>query len=161
MATNVTNNSKVKFVYVPTGKSMPASPDGDTVYFLEGTGQLYVGDHLIADSTDLSGYKVKDVTISGSGNNISDISLNSTTGMLTITKSNLPTLSKGTPGTPASGGALSLGGNLTVMSSTSASDHTITDNSTTYTLPNALTNVTLANKSGTAGTVSTSGSNTK
>lgn len=144
MATNVTNNSKVKFVYVPTGKSMPVTPDGDTVYFVEGTGQLYVGDHLIADSTDLSGYKVKDVTISGSGNNVSNISLNSSTGMLTITKSNLPSLSKGTDtsGTPTT---LTLGGTFAAMTDTAVSGHTITDENTTFTMPDAVTNAVLAN----------------
>lgn len=152
MATNVTNNSKVKFVYVPTGKSMPASPDGDTVYFLESAGQLYVGDHLIADSTDLSGYKVKDVTISGSGNNVSNVSFDSSTGVLTLTKSNLPTLSKGTDtsGTPTT---LTLGGTFTAMTDTAVSNHKITDQNTTFTMPDALTDVTLANKSGTPGTV--------
>lgn len=152
MATNVTNNSKVKFVYVPTGKSMPATPDGDTVYFVEGTGQLYVGDHLIADSTDLSGYKVKDVVISGSGNNISNVSFNSSTGVITVTKSSLPSLSKGTDtsGTPTT---LTLGGTFSAMTDTSVNGHQITDENTTFTMPNALTDVTLANKAGAAGTV--------
>lgn len=152
MATDVTNNNKVKFVYVPTGKSMPATPDGDTVYFVEGTGQLYVGDHLIADSTDLSGYKVKDVVISGSGNNISNVAFNSSTGVITVTKSNLPSLSKGTDtsGTPTT---LTLGGTFSAMTDTSVNGHQITDENTTFTMPNALTDVTLANKSGTPGTV--------
>ena len=42
----------VKFVYVPTGQSMPDPPDNNTVYYLEEAKQIYVGSHPIANWTE-------------------------------------------------------------------------------------------------------------
>lgn len=49
-----TNNSRVKFVYVGHGSSLPATPDTDTIYFLEDDKKLYVGSSLIAAFQQLS-----------------------------------------------------------------------------------------------------------
>lgn len=47
MAATATN--RVNFVYV-TGSELPASVDNDTVYFVAGSGKLYVGNVLIAEA---------------------------------------------------------------------------------------------------------------
>lgn len=82
----VTRGNKIGFVYVGAGKTMPATPDPDSVYFVEDAQKLYVGGQLIADATDLSPYTVKSVTISGEGGNITGAEFNSSTGVLTLTK---------------------------------------------------------------------------
>lgn len=149
-----TANSRVLFAYVGSGSTLPASPDANTVYFVHDAQELYVGSRLIAShvTADLTPYKVKSVTISGTGNNVSNVAFNESTGAITVTKSNLPTLAKGTD-TSGTAKTLSLGGTFTVMTDTAVSNHTITDQNTTFTMPHALTDVTLANKSGTPGTV--------
>ena len=128
----ITGN-KVKFVYVSPSGSLPSTRDGDTVYFVESTKQLYVGSKLIADSIDISGYKVKSVTMSGavSGNLITGASFDQNTGVLTLTKGNLV---KGTDttGTDPKPGA---GGTITVVTNVAVSGKTITPEKTTITLP--------------------------
>lgn len=137
-----TNNSQVKFTYIQTGSALPTSPDSNTVYFLEGTKQLYVGSHLIADhlDVDLSALEVKSVSIAGTGNTVSDATFDRSTGALVITKGNLPTLAKGTD-TTGTAQTLAAGGTFTVVTDTAVSDHTITDQNTTFTLPHQISNV--------------------
>ena len=40
----------VKFMWIPSGQTLPATPDKDTVYFEEDTSTLYVGDHAFGVS---------------------------------------------------------------------------------------------------------------
>jgi len=139
----VTKGSPVKFVYIGTGKTLPASPDPNTIYLDEPNQSIWLGSALIADHlepTDIQGYNVKDIDVSGTGNNVSNITLDYNTKHLQITKSNLPTLSKGTDttGTPVT---LTPGGTFTAMTDTSVSDHTITDQNTTFTLPAQMSSV--------------------
>ena len=115
-----TANNAVKMVYV-SGESLPATTDADAVYFVAGAKQLYVGSVLIADSVDLSDEldaKQDNITVttSGSGNFVSNVEWDSTTATLTITKSTLPVLSKGT--------ATGTGG---ILSGISVNDHEITE----------------------------------
>ena len=130
-----TDGHKIKFQYVNTYSSI-TTWDPDTVYFVADTQQLFAGTQLIAGVTtvDLSDYKVKNITISGTGHNVSGASFNSTTGVLTLTKGNLPILGKGTDttGTPKT---LTFGGTFSAMTDTSVSDHIITDENTTFTMP--------------------------
>lgn len=134
-----TDGHKIKFQYVTTYSSI-STWDDDTVYFIADVQQLYAGTQLIAGvtTTDLSAYKVKDVTISGTGNYISGASFDSTTGVLTLTKSTLPTLAKGTD-TSGTAKTLTFGGTFTAMTDTSVSGHTITDQNTTFTMPTITT----------------------
>lgn len=134
-----TNGHKIRFQYVNTYSSI-TTWDADTVYFIADTRQLYVGTQLIAGVTevDLSDYKVKNITISGTGDTISSASFNESTGVLTLTKGNIPTLAKGTDtaGTPKT---LSFGGKFSAMTDTSVSGHTITDQNTEFTMPSITT----------------------
>lgn len=134
-----TNGHKIRFQYVTTYSSI-TTWDPDTVYFIADTQQLYVGTQLIAGVTevDLSGYKVKDVTISGTGNTITGAAFNATTGVLTLTKGSFPTLAKGTD-TTGTAKTLSFGGTFSAMTDTSVSGHTITDQNTTFTMPSITT----------------------
>lgn len=95
----IAKGNALKFVYVPTGKSLPDTRDDSTIYFDEGNKQLYVGSNLIASvyqsfASDIAAWEVKKVTISGTGNCITGATF--TNGTLTLTKGNFPTLSKGT-----------------------------------------------------------------
>lgn len=87
-----TNNNRVRFTYV-TGNSLPASPDGDTVYFVAGLQALYVGENLIADHQDLSSYAlaadIPTITVTGSGDDVVNAVYDSATKTLTITKGDL------------------------------------------------------------------------
>jgi len=40
------SGDKVKFVYIRTGGTLPATPDGNTIYFDENTKQIYVGSEV-------------------------------------------------------------------------------------------------------------------
>lgn len=130
-----TNGHKIKFQYVAKFSSI-TTWDADTVYFIADTQQLYAGTQLIAEvtTTDLSAYKVKDVTISGTGNDIVGATFNASTGVLTLTKGNFPTLSKGTD-TIGTAKTLTFGGTFSAMTDTAVSSHTITDENTTFTMP--------------------------
>lgn len=130
-----TNGHKIKFQYVAEFSSI-TTWDADTVYFIADTQQLYAGTQLIAGvtTTDLSAYKVKDVTISGTGNDIVGATFNASTGVLTLTKGNFPTLSKGTD-TTGTAKTLTFGGTFSAMTDTAVSSHTITDENTTFTMP--------------------------
>ena len=138
MATPI-NGHKIRFQYVATFDSI-TTWDQDTVYFIADVQQLYAGTQLIAGvtTTDLSAYKVKDVTISGTGNNITGATFDASTGVLTLTKGNLPTLAKGTD-TSGTAKTLTFGGTFTAMTDTSVSGHTITDQNTTFTMPTIAT----------------------
>ena len=169
-----TANNKVKFSYVTAESKLPVSKDGDTIYFVADTQKLYVGSQLIADhidAPDLTPYKVKDVTITGTGDYVSAFSFDATSGMISVTKSDLPVKNvviSGTGNTIASAtfsnGVLTLtkdslpvlakgtdqsatpvtlepGDTFTVMTDTSVNDHTITDQNTTFTLPEQIASV--------------------
>lgn len=82
-----TTNSKVLFTYVPTGKSMPATPDANTIYFVESEKRIYVGSTIIADN--YSGAQPQ-VIITGTGDFIANITYDSQTNVLTVTKGTLP-----------------------------------------------------------------------
>lgn len=87
-----TANARVQFVYV-AGTALPASPDANTVYFVAGQQALYVGDTLIADHQDLSSFALAEdiptITVSGSGDDVTGASWDSSTKTLTITKGSL------------------------------------------------------------------------
>lgn len=75
----------VKFVYVPTGQEMPATVDASTIYFLESAKELRVGNVLIASVSDLTNYiQNSDIVITGTGDDIVDVTLVGNT--LTVTK---------------------------------------------------------------------------
>ena len=96
-------NERVLFSYVPTGQTMPATPDQNTIYFVEGTKQIYVGSTVIADN--YSGTKPTFV-ISGSGDCIVSAEYDSTTNTLTLTYGDFPVAPEYTitrAGTPDSG----------------------------------------------------------
>lgn len=91
-----TQDSAVQVAYV-SGNSLPASPDQNTIYFVAGAKQLYVGNALIADSVDLTDeFAAKQdnitVTTSGSGDYIANVEWDSSTSTFTVTKSTLPTI---------------------------------------------------------------------
>lgn len=84
-----TTNSKVLFCYVPSGQNKPSPSDGNTIYFLEQAREIHVGDVVIANN--LSG-QIPQFIINGNpnGNYISNAVFDSTTNILTLTKSTLP-----------------------------------------------------------------------
>lgn len=153
MATTPTQDHEVKLVYlqgqtVPNGtegSKYPSTFTADTIYVMPDKQAIYVGDTLIVDRL---GGSVRGVTITGEGNNISNASFDSVTGTLTLTKSNLPTLSENATTKTAT---LKGGDTFTVTTDISVSDHTITDEATTFTLPDIVGAV--AKKSGTEGTL--------
>lgn len=141
--------NKVKFAYIATGSSLPETyPDADTIYFLEEAKEIRVGNRTLGNVDDLAihpdqlaetlaAWTVKSIEFVGSGDYVSNITYDDSTGRVTITKSTLPVLSKGAAPTPTEV-TLQPGGSFTVLNSTSVSGHTITDNSTKYTLPDFL-----------------------
>ncbi len=88
-----TANARVQFVYV-TGNSLPATPDGNTVYFVAGAKELYVGSTLIASHSDLSSYALESdipsISVSGTGDVVTGAAWDSSTKSLTITKGTIP-----------------------------------------------------------------------
>lgn len=110
-----TNNSRVQFSFVPTGKSVPASPDQNTIYFVQSEKQIYVGSTLIAvNNSDEISQAIEAVTaaaitveITGSGNNVVDAAYNSSTHKLTLTKGSVPEYVTVKKVTPNSGAAAS------------------------------------------------------
>ena len=137
--------NKVKFAYVGTGRPSPAYPDPDTVYFLEEAKEIRVGSQLFANvdmnavdmetlMSILEAYTVKSLEITGSGNNVEDISFNTANGKITVTKGNLPVLSKGvSPASPTV--QLDAGDTFEVMTDTAVNGHIITDDRTKFKLP--------------------------
>jgi len=87
-----TANSRVQFVYV-SGSELPGTTDANTVYFVAGAQALYVGSTLIADHQDLSSFALAEdiptITISGTGDDVTGASWDSSTKTLTITKGSL------------------------------------------------------------------------
>lgn len=140
--------NKVQFVYIATGSSLPASyPNADTIYFLEETKQIQVGDKVLGNVDDLAihpdqlaqtltAWTIKSITITGSGDNVSNITFDSSTGVVTVTKSNLPVLSKGVSPTPQVV-ELEPEGTFTVSTGTTVDGHEITDSTVTYKLPDS------------------------
>lgn len=140
--------NRVQFVYVSTGGSLPESyPNADTIYFLESLKQIQVGDKILGNVDDLAihpdelaetltAWEVKSVAFEGSGDNVSDISFDSETGVLTVTRSNLPVLSKGISPEPEVV-QLDPEGTFDVSTGTTVDGHTITDSVVTYKLPDS------------------------
>lgn len=139
----------VKFAYYTSG--FPATYDSDTIYFLEEQKEIRVGSRVLANVDDnvvtpaalrevLEAYTIKNVEFVGTGNNISDISLNQTTGRLTVTKSNLPVLAKGAAPSPTAV-TLQPSGKFRSLTTVSVDGHTITDSVTEYELPAQITNL--------------------
>lgn len=133
----------VKFAYY-AGDNVPSSYDNDTIYFLEGPKQIKVGSKLLGNvdenavsvsqlQTILESYTVKTVEVTGTGNVIANASFNSASSKLTLTKGTLPVLSKGAASTNSQ--TLEFGGNFEAITSSSVSDHTITDTKTQFTMP--------------------------
>lgn len=150
-----TRGNSVKFVYVSTGQ-LPAQVDLDTVYFVAGVG-LYVGGELIANDglteADIADFGVKTVTVTGEGTAIVNASLGND-GTLTLTKGVPFTLNKGSD-TTGTAQTLTPGGTFTVMTDTAVSGgDTLSDENTTFTLPEAITAVQTASGA-TDGTVTT------
>ena len=141
--------NKVKFAYIATGSSLPETyPDADTIYFLEEAKEIRVGNRTLGNVDDLAihpdqlaetleAWTVKSIEFVGSGDYVSNITYDDSTGRVTVTKSTLPVLSKGAAPAPAEV-TLQPGGSFTVVTDTSVSGHTITDNSTKFTLPDFL-----------------------
>ena len=87
-----TANARVQFVYV-AGSTLPASPDSNTVYFVAGGQALYLGSTLIADHQDLSSFAlstdIPTITVTGSGECVTNAEWNASTKTLTLTKGDL------------------------------------------------------------------------
>lgn len=144
--------NKVQFAYIATGGSLPSTyPNPDTIYFLEEAKEIRVGGQLLAnvdaDAIDLAtlasvleSYTVKSIEVAGSGDTVADVSFNTSSGKITVTKGNLPQLSKGAASTPTPA-QLTPGGTFDVVTDTSVSGHTITDGKTRFTLPAQITNL--------------------
>lgn len=49
----VTINEPVHFYYVATGDTIPLDKDTNTIYFLESTQEIYIGNVLIANASTL------------------------------------------------------------------------------------------------------------
>lgn len=138
----------VKFAYISAGRFLPEYPDADTIYFLEGPQQLYVGDKLIADHIDpidieayLSSYHVKDVKIEGSGSVIVDAVLDDQTGNLIFTLGD-PSISI-SKGVDIDDPAIQLqpGDTFKTLVDTSVSGTTITDENGSFILPHQISGV--------------------
>lgn len=117
-----TTNARVLFCFVPSGKTKPTPVDGNTIYFIEDSHEIHIGSNVIAQPTDLTNYETKSdiatdiqtalntalaadisVTISGSGDTVTGAEYNSSTKVLTLTKSNTPTYTIAQKATPNSG----------------------------------------------------------
>lgn len=99
----IATGNAVKMVYV-NGSELPASPNEDTVYFVAGSGKLYVGSQIIADlalptltsevtrleglidAVEAGGVVIE---VTGSGSDVVDAAYDSSTKTLTITKGDL------------------------------------------------------------------------
>lgn len=80
-------NSRVLFTYVITMSDMPVSPDANTIYFVQDTKQIYVGDVLIADNYAA---QKPNFVISGEGDCIVSAAYDAVTNTLTLTYGDLP-----------------------------------------------------------------------
>ena len=149
--------NKVLFEY-HSNTGLPSYPDPDTIYFLENKKEIYVGSKLLANvntgdvTTEslleiLEAYQVKSIIFQGSGNNVSDISFDSTIGRVTVTRTNLPVLSVGAATTPQNV-TLSPGDTFDTVTSTSVEGHTIYDGKTRFRLPDQIVSITISKSSG-------------
>ena len=87
--------SRVLFSYVPHNKELPSQVDGNTIYFVEDEKQIYVGDKLIskdyaAEIAEIVAGAIT-VTITGSGDVVTNATYDSENNELTLTKGSLPT----------------------------------------------------------------------
>ena len=143
----------VKFTYISHGKSLPGTLDSSTIYFVEDSQQIWVGNKLMADhiDVDLSEYEVKSVSITGTGTFIQNATFDSSTGLLTLTKGTPAggSIERGVDGPPSTS-TLSPGGTFTVVTDTPVSDNKIYNSSTEFTLPDQITAVSIARESGTS-----------
>lgn len=142
----------VKFVYVATGGSLPSDyPNTDTIYFLEESKEIRVGSVAMANIDEsaidaetlaevLEAYAVKNVIIEGEGSTINNISFDDSTGRITVTKGNFPSIAKGVTPQPTES-TLVPGGSFVVLTDTSVSGHTITDSKTKFVLPEQITDL--------------------
>ena len=82
----IATGNNVKFVYV-TGNSLPASPDQDTIYFVAGAQELYVGSALIANY-DEGTMHLADLSVvdEGTGTFVTDVTYNTSNGEFTLTR---------------------------------------------------------------------------
>ena len=148
-------DNRVKFVYITSSGELPSYPDYNTIYFVEAKKEIRVGSRLLANvdesavdmdtlSSILESYDVKSVEISGSGNTVSDVSFNNSSGRLSFIKSNLPVLSKAAA---SQQNVIDLNDETQFVSVTdiSVSDHTITQESTKYILPAKITSIVISN----------------
>lgn len=127
----IATGNPVKFVYV-TGNTLPATPNQDTIYFVAGAQQLYVGAQLIADHIDISGKQDNiTVTTSGTGDYVANVTWDAATSTFTVTKATLPQESDITIATATGSGSF--------ITALSANGHEITP-----TLGNVLTGATVA-----------------
>lgn len=83
----IATGNNVKFVYV-TGNAIPATPDQDTIYFVAGAQELYVGAQLIANY-DQGTMHLDDLSVvdEGTGKFVTDVTYDSATGAFTLTRS--------------------------------------------------------------------------
>lgn len=82
----IATGNDVKFVYV-TGNALPATPDQDTIYFVAGAQELYVGSALIANY-DMGTMHLDDLSVvdTGTGEYVTGITYNTATGEFTLTR---------------------------------------------------------------------------
>lgn len=80
----IKQNDPVKFSYIAHGASLPASPEDGMIYIAEDAGEIWVGDKLIATNVYTSGYEIKTVEFSGSGNCVTNIGFDNVSGVLTV-----------------------------------------------------------------------------
>lgn len=136
---------KVRFVHVPSGTSLPASRDANTVYFDSNSKAIYVGMEKVGDvapeidiSAYLEPYEVKSVDIVGDGTFIAGAQFNPTSGVLTLTRETPPDtqIARGVDPEPTSV-VLNYSDEFVAVRDVSVADNTIYTNKARYRLPDA------------------------
>lgn len=137
-------NQKPCLAYIKQKVNFPEHADTNTIYFIEDSQEIFIGETLIANySTGGGGGSDVNVIISGTGDFIADASWNALTKTLTLTKSTLPTLSKGVD-TETRPVGLQPGDTFTAMTDTDVSGHTVSDVNTEFTIPHQISDVILS-----------------
>lgn len=141
-------DTPIQFYYAGSGVDLPAliNRDSNGVYFSEDLQQIWVGDKLIADHVDpldikayLDEYEVKSINVSGTGDVISSIDFDSSTGEIVATRGSIPSIELGVGTTSTL--VAHPGSEITSLNGISVSDHKVIADSQTVKLPDQISDI--------------------
>ena len=143
------DNHKIKWCFVRHFEDMPNNPNGNTIYYIKDKQEIWVGDQLIANNANISEYKVKDVSITGSGDYVKSFAFDENTGIVSVVLDTLPTgqtISKG-PTIHVDGETLRPGQAFTTSVDIDVNGTVISNKDREFTLPHQISNVNLEDTS--------------